>query len=94
MTCDLILLRSGPAWVLNTPLEVLSVMREAVQPIVVDADALNALSRDVTLLRDCAGPRLLTPHPGEMERLYPQEGRTRQQWLEDFLDGVSRNSAP
>jgi ADP-dependent NAD(P)H-hydrate dehydratase / NAD(P)H-hydrate epimerase len=65
--------------------EVLDVIREAPQPMVVDADALNALSRDVSLLADCSGPRLLTPHPGEMERLYPQKGRTRRQWLDDFL---------
>ncbi|HEY5811056.1 MAG TPA: ADP/ATP-dependent (S)-NAD(P)H-hydrate dehydratase, partial [Terrimicrobiaceae bacterium] len=33
----------------------------------------------------CAGPRLLTPHPGEMERLLAQEGRSRRRWLDDFL---------
>lgn len=75
----------GPGLGLEHAAEVLSVMREAPQPMVVDADALNALSRDVHLLKHCAGERLLTPHPGEMERLYPQRGRTRQQWLEDFL---------
>ena len=75
----------GPGLGLEHAGELLAVMREAVQPVVVDADALNALARDVTVLRECAGPRLLTPHPGEMERLYPQEGRIRQQWLDDFL---------
>ncbi len=39
------------------------------KPMVVDADGLNALSEDVGLLRCAAGPRLLTPHPGEMKRL-------------------------
>ena len=75
----------GPGVGLQHAAEMLSVIREAAQPMVVDADALNALSRDVSLLNNCAGPRLLTPHPGEMERLYPQKGRTRRQWLEDFL---------
>jgi hydroxyethylthiazole kinase-like uncharacterized protein yjeF len=75
----------GPGLGLQHAAEMLSVIREAAQPMVVDADALNALSRDVSLLNNCAGPRLLTPHPGEMERLYPQKGRTRRQWLEDFL---------
>ena len=75
----------GPGLGLQHAAELLSVIREAAQPMVVDADALNVLSRDVSLLNNCAGPRLLTPHPGEMERLYPQEGRTRRQWLEDFL---------
>jgi ADP-dependent NAD(P)H-hydrate dehydratase / NAD(P)H-hydrate epimerase len=75
----------GPGLGLQHAAELLSAIREATQPMVVDADALNVLSRDVSLLSDCAGPRLLTPHPGEMERLYPQKGRTRRQWLEDFL---------
>lgn len=43
-------------------------------PAVVDADALNlvAAHRDrAALLDHDAGPRLLTPHPGEMARLFP-----------------------
>lgn len=66
-----------------------SLMLELVQrtpaPCVVDADALNALSASISLLTSCAGPRLLTPHPGEMERLFPQSSRTRREWLEAFL---------
>jgi ADP-dependent NAD(P)H-hydrate dehydratase / NAD(P)H-hydrate epimerase len=57
----------------------------ATMPCVIDADALNAVSRDVSLLSRCAGPRLLTPHPGEMERLDPQQSRTRRLWAEDFV---------
>src|SRR5437764_705613 len=34
-----------------------------------DAHALNAVSTNVSLLKNCCGPRLLTPHPGEMKRL-------------------------
>ena len=37
--------------------------------MVVDADALNILSGQVNVLKSCRGPRLLTPHPGEMKRL-------------------------
>ncbi|MCX6127329.1 MAG: NAD(P)H-hydrate dehydratase [Proteobacteria bacterium] len=39
------------------------------QPIVVDADALNAISGPTFELPEAAGPRILTPHPGEFERL-------------------------
>jgi NAD(P)H-hydrate epimerase len=39
------------------------------QPMVVDADGLNILSEEIEVLQRCRGPRLLTPHPGEMERL-------------------------
>ena len=38
-------------------------------PMVVDADALNFLARES--IRPMAGPRLFTPHPGEMARLDP-----------------------
>jgi NAD(P)H-hydrate epimerase len=54
-------------------------------PCVVDADALNAVSQDMALLNRCAGPRLLTPHPGEMERLDSQMGRSRRLWAEEFV---------
>ena len=38
-------------------------------PLVVDADALNALAHDAHGLRSPGGPRVLTPHPGEFDRL-------------------------
>jgi NAD(P)H-hydrate epimerase len=40
-----------------------------VKPLVLDADALNALAEDVDLLRKLPLPVILTPHPGEMGRL-------------------------
>jgi ADP-dependent NAD(P)H-hydrate dehydratase len=39
------------------------------QPAVFDADALNALARQPELFERPGGPRLLTPHPGEFQRL-------------------------
>ncbi len=39
------------------------------KPLVVDADALNALAIQPKSLRRPAGPRVLTPHPGEFARL-------------------------
>jgi hydroxyethylthiazole kinase-like uncharacterized protein yjeF len=65
--------------------EILSVVKSAACPCVVDADALNVVSKSPAILSDCAGPRLLTPHPGEMERLSPCRGRTRMQWMTDFV---------
>ena len=38
-------------------------------PQVVDADALNILANHPDILRRPAGPRIFTPHPGEMARL-------------------------
>ena len=50
--------------------EILAIIETAPQPLVVDADALNALATHIELLDSCLGPRLLTPHPGEMARLF------------------------
>lgn len=38
-------------------------------PMVVDADGLNALARDLGLLQQSVAARILTPHPGEFARL-------------------------
>ncbi|MFA7343753.1 MAG: NAD(P)H-hydrate dehydratase [Terrimicrobiaceae bacterium] len=74
----------GPGLSTNHAREILSVVRHAASPCVVDADALNAVSESPGILDGCAGPRLLTPHPGEMERLSPREGRSRLRWMRDF----------
>lgn len=48
------------------------------QPLVVDADGLNALAAVPGGLDVTAGPRILTPHPGEFGRLAPEsQGRSR-----------------
>ena len=38
-------------------------------PIIIDADGLNAVAEDVSMLKAAQGPIVLTPHPGEMARL-------------------------
>ncbi|MBW1991764.1 MAG: NAD(P)H-hydrate dehydratase [Deltaproteobacteria bacterium] len=43
-------------------------MRRLPQPLVIDADGVNCLGRDPDCLKEAAGPRLITPHPGEMAR--------------------------
>lgn len=66
--------------------EILSIIQKAPCPCVIDADALNVVSKTPGILAGCSGPRLLTPHPGEMERLSPCKGRSRLQWMRDFVD--------
>jgi len=39
------------------------------KPLVLDADGLNALAEDLSLLKKRAQPMVVTPHPGEMGRL-------------------------
>jgi ADP-dependent NAD(P)H-hydrate dehydratase / NAD(P)H-hydrate epimerase len=46
------------------------VIRETTIPIVIDADGLNCLAENVNLLKDLKTPAILTPHPGEMARLW------------------------
>jgi len=85
LTSKLDVLAIGPGLGRERDREVLTVIRDAPFPVVVDADALNALATDPALLRKAAGLRLLTPHPGEMERLFPQEGRSRREWATNFV---------
>ncbi|MBM4285411.1 MAG: NAD(P)H-hydrate dehydratase [Deltaproteobacteria bacterium] len=61
----------GPG--LGTHPETQELVRELVrtlpQPLVIDADGVNALAGRLDLLAQAPGPRLITPHPGEMARL-------------------------
>ncbi|MCA9073791.1 MAG: NAD(P)H-hydrate dehydratase [Planctomycetaceae bacterium] len=52
--------------------------RKTSQPLVVDADALNLLARSPSQLTQHDGPRVLTPHPGEFERLTGKKVGTDQ----------------
>ena len=64
--------------------EILQLIQSARRPMVVDADALNILSSKIALLKCCKGPRLLTPHPGEMKRLFGSRKETRAQTAKRF----------
>ena len=43
--------------------------RDVSVPMLIDADGLNILARDSSIIGKAGGPRILTPHPGEMSRL-------------------------
>ena len=67
---------------------VLKIYRLTPLPVVLDADALNVLADHE--MPSAAGPRVLTPHPGEFRRLCPTAPRDRQgmeqaahQWASD-----------
>ncbi len=57
---------------------VLHLYQNVTLPMVVDADALNILSESKDVLANPGGPRILTPHPGEMARLTGQATRDIQ----------------
>ncbi|MFB0508637.1 MAG: NAD(P)H-hydrate dehydratase [Thermodesulfobacteriota bacterium] len=58
-------------------------------PMVIDADALTALSAEPEILKDIESPIILTPHPGEMARLTGLSSKAIQ---EDRIE-ISRNFA-
>lgn len=55
--------------------ELVAILQTAVRcPMVIDADALHALAASRDALLAPAGPRILTPHPGEFRRLVAGAG--------------------
>jgi NAD(P)H-hydrate epimerase len=81
--CDVLAL--GPGLGQHHANEIYQLVDRAPQPMIIDADALNVLAGSLHILDRCAGPRLLTPHPGEMARLDPAAGRrSRREMVEVF----------
>jgi NAD(P)H-hydrate epimerase len=52
---------------------ILRVIETSPLPLIIDADALNALCRHLNILNKTSTVKILTPHPGEMSRLVEQE---------------------
>jgi NAD(P)H-hydrate epimerase len=59
----------GPGLGTDRAADVIKFIDQARQPMVIDADALTMLGAKTDILKRSPGPRLLTPHPGEMKRL-------------------------
>lgn len=77
----------GPGMGRARDVEILDVIARAPLPTIIDADALNALAARSGWLWAFPGPRLVTPHPGEMERLVPGSiHRPRAEVAERFVD--------
>jgi NAD(P)H-hydrate epimerase len=53
-------------------------LQHTLVPVVLDADGLNSLEGALDVLRDCAAPVIMTPHPGEMARLLGRDTATVQ----------------
>ncbi|MEO8440813.1 MAG: NAD(P)H-hydrate dehydratase [Spartobacteria bacterium] len=66
--------------------EILDLIRGAERPMVIDADGLNILAQEMATLEKVRGPRLLTPHPGEMKRLFPHEKMSRAETASKFCE--------
>ena len=59
----------GPGLGTERAADILKLIDNIAQPMIIDADGLNALGGKLPMLKQSAGPRLLTPHTGEMDRL-------------------------
>ena len=76
----------GPGLGKSRASEILNLIENAPQPMIVDADALNIVAEKIDVLRSCRGPRLLTPHPGEMQRLMDVGKMARAGIVRNFCD--------
>jgi NAD(P)H-hydrate epimerase len=74
----------GPGLGNENAREIMDLVQRTEKPMVVDADALNIISREVGILKNCRGPRLLTPHPGEMKRLAGDRKISRAELAKNF----------
>ena len=89
--CDLLKQKTdvwavGPGLGKSRAAQVLELIEKAKQPMVLDADGLNILSEKMSALRRCKGERLLTPHPGEMKRLFPDHKGPRAEIATKFCN--------
>ncbi len=66
---DVVALGPGLGTTPSTAKLVCNLYSKAECPLIVDADALNALANSPQHLESPGGVRILTPHPGEMQRL-------------------------
>lgn len=67
--CSVVALGCGLGQTRNAKRLVKMVINNAECPIVLDADGINAISDDISIIRKCKGLMILTPHPAEMARL-------------------------
>lgn len=77
---------AGPGLGVEHTNGVMHIVKRSPLPMVVDADALNMLSANKSLLNRFAGPRLLTPHPGEMNRLFDAKNLSRREIAQKFTE--------
>jgi ADP-dependent NAD(P)H-hydrate dehydratase / NAD(P)H-hydrate epimerase len=66
--------------------EILKLIERLEQPMVIDADGLNILAEKIDVLKHCRGPRLVTPHPGEMKRLWDSGKMSRAGAARNFCE--------
>jgi hydroxyethylthiazole kinase-like uncharacterized protein yjeF len=61
------------------------IIKNSKVPVLIDADGINAIARNIEMLKNVKVPLVLTPHPGEMGRLI---GKTTEEILEKPVEIV------
>ena len=67
--CEAIALGPGVSTHKETAELVKMMIKQLTIPLIIDADGINALSDEITLLSRYKAPLIITPHPGELSRL-------------------------
>ncbi len=67
--CDALLIGCGLGSDPETANLVKTLLKKTKKPVILDADGINAISADISILEKIHAPVVLTPHPGEMARL-------------------------
>ncbi|MGC8820127.1 MAG: NAD(P)H-hydrate dehydratase [Fervidobacterium sp.] len=86
----------GPGWGQNEKDEKLAILRYLIRDIkntlIIDADALNILSSDLSLLKEKRYDKtiVITPHPGEFSRL---TGKTISEIKQNYIEAERFSSA-
>ena len=66
---DAVVIGPGMGTDKDTEKFVLGIYRKVTIPLVVDADGLNILANNPTVITETVSPKIFTPHPGELSRL-------------------------
>jgi len=69
-TQDVLAIGPGLSQHITTQKLIRKILQETELPLVIDADALNALKGNLEALKPCRDRAVLTPHPGEFLRLF------------------------
>lgn len=84
--CDVCLIGPGLGQSESADRLVYSIIKAAKCPIVIDADGINAVSRNIDILKSTEAPVILTPHDGEFMRLGGDLSRGRLRAALEFSE--------
>lgn len=88
--CTAVVIGCGLSVCDDTQTVVETVLKSCTKPVILDADGINCVSRNINVLDERTAPTVLTPHPGEMSRLCGMSVReiqsNREKIAADFAD--------